>query len=124
MDANTPAPQAVSLNKPQDDPQANPADDAAGHPVRDSVSKSPAPEQPGGTSTPRPVSVPARPKGLNATAVVLGVVAVALSGLIIATEALDLNIDWSGKWPGAIVGIGVLFVALGAIGLVRRHGDA
>ena len=63
----------------------------------------------------------ARPKGPNAAAVVLGLVAMALAGLIIANETMDLQVDWSRLGPGGIVGIGLVFVVLGAVGLVRRH---
>lgn len=69
------------------------------------------------------VSGPARPKGPNASAVVLGLVALLLAGLIIANETMGLRVDWSRLGPGAITGIGLLLVVLGAIGLVRRHDD-
>ena len=66
----------------------------------------------------------ARPKGPNAGAVVLGLVAMVLAGLIIASETMDLQVDWSRLGPGGIVGVGLVLVVLGAIGLVRRHDDA
>ena len=75
------------------------------------------------TATAEKVSTLARPKGPNASAVILGQVAMLLSGLIIANETAGLQVDWSRLGPGAIVGIGLLFVVLGAIGLVRRHED-
>ena len=65
----------------------------------------------------------ARPKGPNAGAVVLGLVAMVLAGLIIANETMDLQVDWSRLGPGGIVGVGLVLVVLGAIGLVRRHDD-
>lgn len=65
----------------------------------------------------------ARPKGPNAGAVVLGLVATVLAGLIIANETMDLQVDWSRLGPGGIVGVGLVLVVLGAIGLVRRHDD-
>jgi len=46
-----------------------------------------------------------------------------LAGLIIANETIDLRVDWSRLGPGAIVGIGLVLVVIGAIGLVRRHDD-
>ncbi len=70
------------------------------------------------------VSAPARPKGPNAAAVVLGLVALLMAGLIIANETMGLKVDWSRLGPGAIVGVGLLLVVLGGIGLVRRHDDA
>ena len=65
----------------------------------------------------------ARPEGPNAGAVVLGLVAMVLAGLIIANETMDLQVDWSRLGPGGIVGVGLVLVVLGAIGLVRRHDD-
>ena len=110
MDANTPATQSF----PEKD---NSIDDTK---VQDGVS---TPQT--GVSTPQTgVSKPVRPKGPNVSAIVLGLVALVLAAAIIASETLDLQVDWSRLGPGAIVGIGVLFVVLGAIGLVRRHDDA
>jgi len=70
------------------------------------------------------VGAPARPKGPNASALVLGLVAMLVAGLVIANETTDLQVDWSRLGPGVIVGIGLLFVVLGAIGLVRRHDES
>ena len=110
MDANTPATQSF----PEKD---NSIDDTK---VQDGVS---TPQT--GVSTPQTgLSKPVRPKGPNVSAIVLGLVALVLAAAIIASETLDLQVDWSRLGPGAIVGIGVLFVVLGAIGLVRRHDDA
>ena len=69
------------------------------------------------------LSSPTRPRGPNASAVVLGLVALALAALIIAGEMMSLKVDWSRLGPGAIVGVGALLVVLGAVGLVRRHDD-
>jgi hypothetical protein len=71
--------------------------------------------------TPPAVKAPARPKGPNASPIVVGLVAMLFAGLIIATETMHLRIDWSQVGPGAIVGIGVVMVVIGAIGLLRRH---
>ncbi|MEP7034760.1 MAG: hypothetical protein ABI662_06965 [Dermatophilaceae bacterium] len=70
-----------------------------------------------------PNDPPARRKGPNAGAVIFGLVAIALAGLIIASETTSLHVDWSRLGPGSIVGIGLVLVALGAVGLVRRHDD-
>jgi hypothetical protein len=109
MDANTPAKQSFPGDSPiEENPtEGNPI---AANPVQD-------------TPTTKDVSTLARPKGPNAAAVVLGLVAMVLAGLIIANETMDLKVDWSRLGPGGIVGIGLVLVVLGAIGLVRRHDD-
>ena len=99
MDANSPGTQPF--------PNGDPTGD---NPIQDSPSKD-------------KVITSARPKGPNASAIVVGLVAMALAGLIIAKETMGLRVDWSRLGPGAIVGIGVVMVAIGAIGLVRRHDD-
>jgi len=109
MDANTPATQSF----PTGDPIAN-------NPIQDGpTQKSPSKDSPSKDK----VIAPARPKGPNASAIVVGLVAMVLAGLIIAKETMGLRVDWSRLGPGAIVGIGVVMVAIGAIGLVRRHDD-
>ena len=109
MDANTPATQSFPGDTPIED---NPIED---NPVQDI----PVPDIP----TRNYPSTLARPKGPNAAAVVLGLVAIVLGGLIIANETMGLQVDWSRLGPGGIVGIGLVLVVLGAIGLVRRHDD-
>ena len=69
------------------------------------------------------VNAPARPKGPNALAIVAGLVAIVLAGLIIANETTAWNVDWSALGPGAIVVVGVVLAVIGAIGLVRRHDE-
>jgi hypothetical protein len=109
MDANTPPTQAI--------PDGNPIED---NPTQDSpTTDSPTTDSP----TPDSASTPARPKGPNAAAIVVGLVAMVLAGLIIANETMGLQVDWSRLGPGGIVGIGLVLVVLGAIGLVRRHDD-
>jgi hypothetical protein len=96
-----------------------------GDPVQDSPNPYNAnPNNPNPDSPNPGVGKPARPKGPNASAVVLGLAAVALAALIIVTETMDVRVDWSRLGPGAIVGAGTLLVVLGAIGLVRRHDDS
>lgn len=104
MDANTPDPRSTS----------------AGSPIQDNVSE-PAVSEP---AVREPVKGPARPKGPNASAIVIGVVAMVFAGLVIAKETTGLRVDWSRLGPGGIVGIGVVMVVIGAIGLIRRHDDA
>jgi len=114
MDANTPARQPF----PSGDPIGN-------NPIQDSpTQKSPSEESPSKDNPNKDkIIAPARPKGPNASAIVVGLVAMLLAGLIIAKETMGLRVDWSRLGPGAIVGIGVVMVAIGAIGLVRRHDD-
>jgi hypothetical protein len=81
------------------------------------------PSSPEGTSIQDSVNAPARPKGPNASAIVAGLVAIVLAGLIIGNETTAWNVDWSGLGPGAIVVVGVVLAVIGAIGLVRRHDD-
>lgn len=81
------------------------------------------PSSPEGTSIQDRANAPARPKGPNASAIVAGLVAIVLAGLIIANETTTWNVDWSGLGPGAIVVVGVVLAVIGAIGLVRRHDD-
>jgi hypothetical protein len=95
MDANTPATQSF--------PGGNPI---ASNPIQDRV------------------NAPARPKGPNASAIVVGLLAMLLAGLIIANETIGVRVDWSRLGPGAIVGVGVVMVVLGAVGLIRRRDDA
>ena len=109
MDANTPATQSFPGESPMEHNRIedNPI---AANPVQD-------------TPTKKDVTTTTRPKGPNAAAIVLGLVAIVLGGLIIANETMDLRVDWSRLGPGGIVGIGLVLVVLGAIGLVRRHDD-
>ncbi len=81
------------------------------------------PSSPEGTSIQDRVNAPARPKGPNASAIVAGLVAIVLAGLIIVNETTTWNVDWSGLGPGAIVVVGIVLAVIGAIGLVRRHDD-
>jgi len=114
MDANTPATQPF----PSGDPIGN-------NPIQDSpTQKSPSEESPSKDNPNKDkIIATARPKGPKASAIVVGLVAMLLAGLIIAKETMGLRVDWSRLGPGAIVGIGVVMVAIGAIGLVRRHDD-
>ena len=106
MEDNTPATQAF--------PQGDPVQDS---PIQDTpVEHRSTPDNPN-----QGVGKLTHPKGPNAAPIVLGLVALALAALIIVTETMDVQVDWSRVGPGAIVGVGALLVVLGAIGLVRRH---
>ena len=103
MDTNMPATPAGPENRPQDD-------------AREPVVKGPAVKEPG-------TSAPARPRGPNASAIVVGLLALIFGGLTIAKETMGWHVDWSRLGPGGIIGIGVVMVVIGAVGLVRRHDD-
>lgn len=94
MDANTPETQSF--------PDGNPI---SGSPIQDRANE------------------PTRPRGPNASAIAVGVVAMLLAGLIITSETMTLRVDWLSLGPGAIVVIGVVLLLVGAIGLVRRRDD-
>ena len=63
----------------------------------------------------------ARPTGPNASAIIAGLVALFLAGLVIARETMNLRVDWSRLGPGTIIGLGLVMVLIGAVGLVRRR---
>jgi hypothetical protein len=111
MDANTP----VRPSTPD------------GNPIQDKVEpQAPmvgGPQASGPSTRPAAVEAPGRPRGPNASAIVVGLVAMVIAGLIIARETLDWQVNWSRLGPGGIVGIGVVMVVIGAVGLVRRHDD-
>jgi hypothetical protein len=115
MDTNTPAtPSTPGGDYIQDNMNA----------ARAGADKERADKVTAGKVTAGKVSAPARPKGPNASAIVVGLVAMLFAGLIIARETLNWRVDWSRLGPGVIVGIGVVMVLIGAIGLIRRHDDA
>ena len=121
MDASTP------VTPPT--PEGNPIQDSVKGPeISGAQPTEPQAEGPQakGTSVASPASAPQPPTrrtGPNASAIVVGVVAMVFAGLIIAKETMGLRLDWSRLGPGGIVSIGVLMVLIGAIGLVRRHDD-
>jgi|SRR5450631_1640182 len=112
MDENTP----VTRSTPVGSPIQDNVDDVNGPAVEEPTVREPGVGEPA-------VKGPVRPKGPNASAVVLGLVAIVFAGLVIAKETMGWHVDWSRLGPGGIVGIGVVMVVLGAIGLIRRHDD-
>jgi hypothetical protein len=76
---------------------------------------------PAGDPTQNKVEPAGRPQGPNASAIVVGLVAAVLAGLIIAEQTMNWRVDWSRVGPGTIVGVGLVMVLIGAIGLLRRH---
>jgi len=117
MEPNTAATEPLPKRDPvQDNPTGKPDQDLT--PKQDL-----SPNQNPNLPPNQDVRTPARPKGPNASAIVLGLVALALAALVIVTETTSLPVNWSVVGPGAIVGIGALLVVFGAVGLVRRHDD-
>jgi hypothetical protein len=116
----------VTRSAPGGGPIQDNVDDVNEPALKGPAAEEPAAREPGAGE--RPVGEPAvrgavRPKGPNASAVVLGLVAIVFAGLVIAKETMGLHVDWSRLGPGGIVGIGVVMVVLGAIGLIRRRDD-
>ena len=129
MDANTPKEESAAAGSPIQDEVDEPSAQgsavrgpgAQGPEVTRSAVRGPAVK---GSAVRGPVAErPARPKGPNASAIVLGLLAMIFGGLTIARETLGWHVDWSRLGPGGIIGIGVLMVVIGAVGLVRRHDD-
>ena len=129
MDANTPDKESAAAGSPIQDEVGEPSaqgsavrgPEAQGPEVTRSAVKGPAVK---GSAVKGPVAeLPARPTGPNASAIVLGLLAMIFGGLAIARETLGWHVDWSRLGPGGIIGIGVLMVVIGAVGLVRRHDD-
>ena len=89
-----------------------------GEPVQDEVTPSPT-NGPQANSPAGRTAAP--PTGPNTSAIVVGLVAMVFAALIIARETMNLRVDWSRLGPGAIVGLGVVMVVIGALGLIRRH---
>lgn len=126
MESNTPATQSFSSSNPDEDkPMRNgPIQDTTGPPESSkSAPALPPASAPATATAPGTVSAPVRPKGPNVGAVVLGLVALVLAAGIIATEAMNVRVDWVALGPGAIIGVGVLLVVLGAVGLARRRDE-
>jgi hypothetical protein len=103
-------------------PGGNPIQDKPGVGKTGTVRATPDKATPDKVS-PDKVSPDARPKGPNTSAIVVGLLAMVVAGLLIAHETMNLRVDWSRLGPGAIVGIGVVLAVIGAIGLIRRHDD-
>ncbi len=63
---------------------------------------------------PMPISGP------NAGAMVLGLVCLAIAVGVILRQTAGWIVNWSAAGPGVIVAAGAVFLAGGALGLVRR----
>lgn len=70
---------------------------------------------------PWPPTVPERPSGPHAPAIVLGLVCLAVAGIVLAQEVGSLNVDWGDIGPLGIVATGALLVLFGLAGLLSSR---
>lgn len=113
MDRSTDGTQPVEA---QDATQQLPASEPQDTPPAPQVAQAPAPPSAGsGQGTPE------GPRGPNAGAVLLAVVALAVAVLAILRETTDLSVNWSAVGPGAVIGAGVLLLLIGVVGLAQRE---
>jgi hypothetical protein len=71
-----------------------------------------------------PPALPERPSGPHAPAIVLGLVCLAVAGIILAQELGSLTVDWGDIGPVGIILTGAVLVLFGLVGLLtsRRGG--
>jgi hypothetical protein len=62
-----------------------------------------------------------RPTGPHAPAIVLGIVCLAIAGLVIAQEVGSLKVDWGDVRPLGIVAAGAMLVLFGQLGLMTSR---
>jgi len=109
-----------------------PARDLFGNPVglRDDVhdAATPATTRNSGTTGPAatgdggwPPVLPERPTGPHAPAIVLGLVCLAVAGIILAQELGSLTVDWGDIGPVGIVLTGAVLVLFGLVGLLSSR---
>ena len=86
------------------------------------------PDSPAGDSdttralpTPVELSDVKAPSGPHWPAIVLGLVCVALAGVVMAQELGGLTVDWGSFGPLGIVAVGAVLVAAGLMGLLGRR---
>ena len=68
-----------------------------------------------------PPPVPARPTGPHAPAILLGLVCLAVAGIVLAQELGNLTVDWGDVGPLGFVAVGAVLVVLGAVGLISSN---
>ena len=68
-----------------------------------------------------PPTVPERPSGPHAPAIVLGLVCLAVAAIVLAQEVGSLNVDWGDVGPLGIVATGALLVLFGLAGLLSSR---
>ncbi|MGO4342157.1 hypothetical protein [Pedococcus sp. 2YAF34] len=65
--------------------------------------------------------VPPRPTGPHIPAVLLGLVCLAVGGIVLAQELGNLTIDWGDVGPLGFVAMGAVLVVLGIVGLAGSN---
>ena len=65
--------------------------------------------------------LPERPTGPHAPAIVLGLVCLAVAGIILAQELGDLTVDWGDIGPFGIIVTGAVLVLFGLVGLLTSR---
>jgi hypothetical protein len=76
---------------------------------------------PGSEDSSWPPVLPSRPSGPHAPAIVLGLVCLAIAGIILAQELGDLTVDWGDIGPVGIVLTGAVLVLFGLVGLLTSR---
>ena len=75
--------------------------------------------EPASGSWPPPVQP--RPSGPHAPAILLGLVCLAVAGIVLAQELGNLTVDWGDVGPLGFVAVGAVLVVLGAVGLLGSN---
>jgi hypothetical protein len=68
-----------------------------------------------------PPTLPERPSGPHAPAIVLGLVCMVVAGIILAQELGSLTVDWGDIGPVGIVLTGAVLVLFGLVGLLSSR---
>lgn len=94
--------------------------DLFGNPVGGDVRSEPA--DPAYAPVEQPTTtLPERPSGPHAPAIVLGLVCLAVAGIILGQELGDLSVDWGDIGPVGIVVTGAVLVLFGLVGLLTSR---
>ncbi|MGC1208208.1 MAG: hypothetical protein WA880_09690 [Ornithinimicrobium sp.] len=64
-----------------------------------------------------------RPTGISWVTVALGLIALAVAGLVLTLQLSDLRVDWSVAVPGFVTAAGAVLVALGGLALIKGRAD-
>ena len=80
-----------------------------------------AADQPAENAASWPPAIPDRPSGPHAPAIVLGLVCLAVAGIVLAQEVGRLSVDWGSVGPLGIVAAGAVLVLFGLVGLLTSR---